>query len=91
MKDSEVREKANELAIDYLTRRIEKLEAKTPEIRDCPKCKHPVLAVRGYGGHAWNWEDAPYTLAQDYYQCLTCGVRFSCENKSVCEILKEKR
>lgn len=40
-------------------------------IKDCPKCKHPVLA-KGYC---------------EIYQCLTCGVKFRCTEKCVCEVI----
>ena len=97
MKDSEVREKArfNELAIDYLTRRIEILEGRMPEVKDCPECKHPVLAIT----HPYRTisitnvhTGSGYTKVDDpCFQCLTCGTKFTCALKNVCEILKEKR
>jgi len=97
VKDSEVREKArfNELAISYLTTRIEKLEGRMPEVKDCPECKHPVLAIT----HPYRTisitnvhTGSGCTRVDDLcFQCLTCGSKFKCEQKNVCEILEEKR
>ena len=55
-------------------------------LKDCPQCKHPVLA---------RYIDVPpylarfYKIRQSHFQCLTCGAKFTCTEKQVCELIKE--
>ena len=63
------------------------------KIKECPVCKHPVLVIK----HPYRTVSTTnvctgsgFTLVEDpCYQCLTCGVRFTCNKKEVCEILGE--
>lgn len=73
--------------IAVLRREVETLKERLRgvAIKDCPKCGHPVLAqfIIIYS--------SPYTpgLPQhSYYQCLTCGVKFTCEDKCVCKVVE---
>ena len=49
-------------------------------IKDCPKCKHPVLA-----------QGLDYFVGVEIktdFRCLTCGSKFRCFEKCVCEIVE---
>lgn len=68
-------------------------------IKDCPKCKHPVMAKESLHTHPHTWatEEHDYTVNSDgggltykTYQCLVCGVKFTCSEKCVCKIINEK-
>ena len=58
-------------------------------IKDCPMCKHPVLAlyhkpnVAGHLAHPEVYDEG------NYFQCLTCGSKFRCVEKKVCELIKK--
>ncbi len=58
-------------------------------IKDCPKCNHPVLAIHHKQNLMGHWLHPEIHDAGDYYQCLTCGSKFTCTNKRVCELVKE--
>ena len=101
MKDKELREKVWEVVFDAenLKLRVSRIEGGdeykvleeklsvlysivgTLDINDCPKCEHPVLAkgifITGiqpiFDGRG--------------FQCLTCGSRFTCTEKCVCELV----
>ena len=52
-------------------------------IKDCPACKHPVLALN----HKGTSGTEVISVSWDYYQCLTCGSKFTCSEK--CELIDE--
>ena len=82
MKDKVARRDIRQLEID-LHNRIKVLERTGLTVKNCPKCGHLVLAQAIWAQHP---------LAPRYgelHQCLTCGVKFSCEHKSVCEVVTE--
>lgn len=53
-------------------------ELRDISIKDCPVCKHPVMAKLTEDRNVW------------YYRCLACGSKFTCSEKCVCELLKEE-
>jgi len=55
-------------------------------IKDCPKCKHLVLAKE------WVdlWSGNTAVSYPTHFQCLTCGVKFTCSNECVCKIIEPK-
>ncbi len=69
--------------IGGLRRRIDRLECSELFVKDCPVCKHSVM-VRA------NWADTEHSRwdEPDNYTCLTCGVKFICTNKCVCEVVE---
>jgi len=98
MKDKKAREVNEEIAkaVDYLRGRICDVEtfARSVSIEDCPKCKHPVLAVEKEGeiiegSRSCFYGGISYDRKPNYHQCLTCGVKFVCSNKQVCEVVKD--
>jgi len=91
MKDKELRE---ELGMDGTWRRgslWDRIEGsievtdrlKGISIKDCPKCKHPALV----GDRTLFLEHPKYK--KGYFQCLTCGSKLTCSERSVCEVIKE--
>lgn len=52
-------------------------ELKSISIKECPKCGHDVWA-KGTTSHILT-----------IYQCLTCGSKFTCSKKYVCELIDE--
>ncbi len=52
-------------------------------IKDCPKCKHEVLAKEHKKVSL-----SGACLYTEFYQCLTCGSQFNCSEKQVCELIK---
>lgn len=79
MKDKDARYwiKGLQLELEELRERVEEL--KSPfEIKDCPKCKHPVMAQYRQPNHIAHFNHPDIYDAGDYYQCLTCGSRFTC-------------
>ena len=67
-------------------------------IKDCPKCKHPVLAKK-IPDPSYNTITHITTIAtlydswyshptNDTYQCFTCGKEFTCSTKEVCEVIE---
>ena len=96
MKDREVKlltkeDSMNLGSVGYsVVGRISQLEKMIAEfdqdisIKDCPKCKHPVLAQQNV---------ICKTLSGNYikygHQCLTCGSKFTCSEQQVCELIKE--
>ena len=70
--------KEMELALGYLQKRCDELG--NLSIKDCPKCKHTALAQ-------YKHEQTLTIGGLFYYQCLTCGTKFTCSNKCVCEII----
>ena len=91
MKDSEARKSSrdNLLAIGYLNKRIEELEENKLEIKDCPKCKHPAPAWWTLYSKEGCIGMSPSIFS--CYQCLTCGTKFKCTQKNVCELIEEKK
>lgn len=67
-----------ELSRTILSNRLDALS-----LKDCPKCKHPVLAqkkteiVKDMG--VYNYKEV--------HQCLTCGSQFTCSNECVCKLV----
>ena len=50
-------------------------------IKDCPKCKHPVLAQRFTN---YTRVEPNVNVEWEYYhQCLTCGSAFTCSLKNL--------
>jgi len=60
------------------------------EVKECPKCNHPVLAKVIYFPIASTAciGDTIFAPLGATHQCLTCGVKFTCNNKEVCEIIE---
>ena len=64
-------------------------------VKDCPKCKHPVMAIEStYPEHTeYNSSGLPsvFTATAMYscFQCLTCGIKFTCSREDVCKIVEE--
>ncbi len=64
-------------------------ELSNVSIKECPKCKHEVMA-KGLVC----WDEVPNTLGgvdafgKFGYKCLTCGVKFTCTKKEVCEVVE---
>ena len=78
MKDNDIKIRFDELwgHMENLKRRVAD-SGLDVDIKDCPKCKHPVVV-----------QTLPYTYGATY-RCLTCGVKFFCINKEVSEVLDE--
>jgi len=63
-------------------------------IRDCPKCKHPVLAKgtrKAYTENGSTFYISDYDWSPDKgvsYQCLTCSCKFACSKEWVCREVK---
>ncbi len=59
-------------------------------IKDCPKCEHKVLAQSYveiiYGKKS---KQESYFYDETRYQCLTCGSKFTCSEKCVCELIED--
>lgn len=89
MKDEEVRERISR--VEGRMRRLEQIVSpsfpKDISIKECPKCKHPVLA-RVIA--SFTEEAAFYPGGKKQYQCLTCGSKFTCSEKCVCELVEGK-
>ncbi len=51
-------------------------------IKDCPKCKHPVMA----SNCEVMVDDGSYHYDR-HYQCLTCGSEFTCSSECVCKLV----
>lgn len=51
------------------------------ERKECPKCKHLILAMR-----SWRITQSCF---QRRFQCLICGSEFTCSKKDVCELIEE--
>jgi len=72
--------------VELLRRKVANLEFPSAlSVKDCPKCKHPVLAVF----HPEEIETTYYASLSGWWRCLTCGVKFVCSNKQVCEVVKD--
>ena len=56
-------------------------------IKDCPNCKHPALAK--WDNSDLLSKDGECIFASGYNQCLSCGTKFTCSAKGVCEIIKD--
>jgi len=86
MKDKELRERLDYQAEDIRINRamIFKLENRLPSerisIKECPKCEHDVLAV-------YKIVIGVVGMGQYGYQCLTCGSKFTCSEKCICELI----
>ena len=87
MEDKEARKD-----IEWLKDKLGRQSIIDVSIKDCPKCKHPVMS---------QWNDSHYCdlTPQDvvigtmkwtpaHFQCLTCGTKFTCSEKCVCEEIK---
>ncbi len=99
MKDKEAREYIRDLDSDVkmLSRTINELNLLSGlSVKDCPKCKHPVLAQH----KDWSKDNSTYRAGSgcsvtvdidvtigSYYQCLTCGSKFTCSEKCVYELV----
>ena len=71
MKDKEIRERIESLEKD-LHDRIKILERTGLTVKDCPKCKHPVLAQA-----KWAQASGQPPRIGNLHQCLTCGSKFT--------------
>ena len=70
-------------------------------IKDCPKCKHEVLAkkiIRDTEGTIFCFTSSisldSTTQGKpppEKFQCLTCGSKFTCSEKCVCELIGGKQ
>ena len=78
MKDSEARADIRELGDKV--KAIPKIH-----IRHCPKCKHDTIQVAGSPAY-WFENYCGYD-----YQCLVCGSKLLCEEKTICKIVKEEK
>ena len=60
-------------------------------IKDCPSCKHPVMVQRKLGVYTISGTNPDFEQggwdSKEIYQCLTCGSKFTCEPKLVCELI----
>lgn len=56
--------------------------------KDCPACKHEVLAKNLTGSKFDN--DFLRALDTKIYKCLTCGSKFTCSEECVCKLIKEE-
>lgn len=85
MNDKEIRKFKldTEMALGYITQRLDNSPLKDLSVKGCPKCNHPVVAQTHsrYVSNIICWTD--------YYQCLTCGSKFTCSEKCVCELIKD--
>lgn len=81
MKDKVARRDIEELKLadGYLGKRFHKLDE--IDIKDCPECKHRVMALRG--AHAIREGSSYWT-----YQCLAHGCKFTCKNEFVCRVVE---
>lgn len=72
MKDIESRLQIIELR-DEMHNRIKVLERTGLTIKNCPKCKHPVLAIADWA------QMIPLKVPRiaDSHRCLTCGSKFT--------------
>ena len=87
MKDQEARDNIKELQ-DSVTRLNELTGGLNDlSVRDCPKCKHPTLQQARYTPYSFTWVGT----SLDYRQCLTCGSKIVCIDKTVCKVLKEEK
>ncbi len=90
MKDKEARKDINELhlAFGYFTQRFDGHPLKDLSIKDCPKCQHSVLAKEIAFNHYPMGDGKTLNLPIPlHYQCLTCGTKFTCSTKEVCEVI----
>jgi len=56
-------------------------------IKDCPRCKHPVMAKEEiYPDDDWRDKNL-----QSWWRCLTCGCRFTCSNECVCREVRDEK
>ena len=53
-------------------------------IKECPKCQHDVM-VKSWEEHVGG--SIPAALFRMVFQCLTCGSKFTCSTKEVCELI----
>ena len=72
MKEQKVRDLLAELEKD-LHDRIKTLERTGLTVKNCPKCKHPVLSIADWA------EMLPKQMPRiaQLYRCLTCGTKFT--------------
>lgn len=54
-------------------------------IQDCPKCRHPVMVKEHVGNYTSTL--SLYSADPSYYQCLSCGVKFTCSTEKVCKVI----
>jgi len=74
------------LSCDTVIGRLQSVERKCSTIsnlavKDCPVCKHPVLAEH----HTYRGVE----IRPSYYQCFTCGVKFTVINQEMTEVLEQ--
>ena len=88
MKDKEARKDLVMLRniLVALKKRVQESELDV-EIKDCPKCKHPVMAQYHKLYSVVNLCHPKGYNTLDYFQCLTCGSKFTCSNECVCKLL----
>lgn len=101
MKDKEAREstKEHKEKIEALDRRFNHImrELGGISIKDCPKCKHPVMThligerQNGFDPVASGSWSLAMPIYQDVYQCLTCGAKLTCSEKCACELIDEEK
>lgn len=82
MKDTEARNMIRRIAAAEFRGRTLLGRLENLSVKNCPKCKHPVLARH-------NSEGAEYVAPN--YQCLTCGSKFICSNECVCKLIEEEK
>lgn len=72
MKDKEARKSIRELERDFHDR-IKTLERTGLTVKNCPKCKHPVLSIADWA------EMLPLQMPRiaQSHRCLTCGTKFT--------------
>ena len=60
---------------------LETGELSNVSIKDCPKCKHLVMARFYYV--------MPKLEIGERFQCLSCGSKFFCTTECVCKVLED--
>lgn len=62
-------------------------------IKDCPKCKHRVLALNLDEVYSNNTCVLSFNIGSGdtrrIFQCLTCGSKFTCSNECVYKLLED--
>ncbi len=93
MKDKEAREQIHSLrrGIDEIVGVLNRFTNLNISIKDCPKCKHPVLAQQLADGNQYL---ALYVIGHNNaptFQCLSCGSAFTCRDECVCKVIEDDR
>ncbi len=59
-------------------------------IKDCPRCKHLVMTQKGVEkieGSEYLYYGYTHVHHREVFTCLTCGSKFACSEKEVCELI----